>query len=119
MTLQATTVSLELPEPSDLQDWQKTAADYAMHTPDPAKKTLNPAGEWNSTKIVFTTEKVEHWLNGKMVLSFVPWSEDWNIKRNSGKWDGSPDYAKFKTGFIGFQDHGSDLWFRNIKIKKL
>ncbi len=106
-------------EPRDLQDWQKTAADYAMHTPDPAKKTLNPAGEWNSTKIVFTTEKVEHWLNGKMVLSFVPWSEDWNIKRNSGKWDGSPDYAKFKTGFIGFQDHGSDLWFRNIKIKKL
>jgi len=90
-----------------------------MHVPDPAKKILNPAGEWNSTKIVFTTEKVEHWLNGKMVLSFVPWSEDWNIKRNSGKWDGSPDYAKFKTGFIVFQDHGSDLWFRNIKIKKL
>jgi hypothetical protein len=106
-------------EPSDLQDWQKTAADYAMHTPDPVKKTLNPAGEWNSTKIVFTTEKVEHWLNGKMVLSFVPWSEDWNMKRNSGKWDESPDYGKFKTGFIGFQDHGSDLWFRNIKIKKL
>lgn len=105
--------------PGDLQDWQKTAADYAMYTPNPAKKTLNPAGEWNSTKIVFTTEKVEHWLNGKMVLSFVPWSEDWNIKRNSGKWEGSPDYAKFKTGFIGFQDHGSDLWFRNIKIKKL
>jgi len=99
-------------EPRDLQDWQKTAADYAMHAP-------NPAGEWNSTKIVFTTEKVEHWLNGKMVLSFVPWSEDWKKKRNSGKWDGSPDYAKFKTGFIGFQDHGSDLWFRNIKIKKL
>ena len=106
-------------EPSDLQDWQKTAADYAMYTPDPDKKALNPAGEWNSTKIVFTTEKVEHWLNGKMVLSFVPWSDDWNLKRNSGKWDESPDYGKFKTGFIGFQDHGSDLWIRNIKIKKL
>jgi hypothetical protein len=54
-----------------------------------------------------------------MVLSLVPWSDDLNIKRNTGKWDGSPYYAKFKTGFIGFQDHGSDLWFRNIKIKKL
>lgn len=105
--------------PSDLQDWQKTAADYAMYTPDPAIKSLNPAGEWNSTKIVFTPEKVEHWLNGRKVLSFVPWSEDWYERRNSGKWNNAPDYGKYKTGYIGFQDHGSNLSFRNIKIKKL
>ena len=105
--------------PSDLQDWQKTAADYAMYTPDPTIKSLNPAGEWNSTKIVFTPDNVEHWLNGKKVLSFVPWSEDWYKKRNSGKWNNAPDYGKYKTGYIGFQDHGSNLSFRNIKIKKL
>jgi hypothetical protein len=106
-------------EPEKLQDWQSTAADYAMHTPDPTQKVLHPAGEWNSSKIVFTPEKVEHWLNGKKVLSFVPWSEEWYEKRNSGKWDDYPDYGKFKTGYIGFQDHGSSLWFRNVKIKKL
>jgi len=105
--------------PSDLQDWQKTAADYAMYTPDPAIKSLNPAGEWNSTKIVFTPDNVEHWLNGKKVLTFVPWSEDWYKKRNSGKWNNAQDYGKYKTGYIGFQDHGSNLSFRNIKIKKL
>ncbi len=105
--------------PELLQDWQSTGADYAMHTPDPDKKVLHPVGEWNSSKIVFTPEKVEHWLNGQMVLSFVPWSEEWYAKRNSGKWNKTPDYGKFKTGYIGFQDHGSDLWFRNIKIKKL
>lgn len=106
-------------EPEKLQDWQSTAADYAMHTPDPAKKKLNPAGEWNSSKIVYTPERVEHWLNDQMVLSFVPGSADWNEKRNSGKWKDAPDYAKYKKGYIGFQDHGSSLWFRNIKIKKL
>lgn len=106
-------------EPAKLQDWQSTGADYAMYTPDSTQKKLNPAGEWNTSKIVFTPKKVEHWLNGKMVLSFVPWSVDWFKKRNSGKWKNAPDYGKFKTGFIGFQDHGSPLWFRNIKIKKL
>ncbi len=112
--------SLGATDPSALQSWQKTAADYAMHVVEnPDEKVLNPAGEWNSTKIVFTPEKVEHWLNGKKVLSFVPWSEEWYEKKNSGKWEGSPDYGKFKTGYIGFQDHGSNLWFRNIKIKKL
>lgn len=106
-------------EPEKLQDWQSTAADYAMYTPDPSKKILHPAGSWNSTRIVFTPERVEHWLNGQMVLSFVPWSDDWNQRRNSGKWENAPDYGKFKTGFIGLQDHGSDLAFRNIKIKRL
>ena len=70
-------------------------------------------------EIIFTDNLVEHWLNGKKVLSFVPWSDDWYKKKNSGKWDNMPDYGKFKSGYIGFQDHGSDLWFKNVKIKKL
>ena len=105
--------------PEQLQDWQKTGADYAMHVADESQKTLHPVGEWNTSKIVFTPEKVEHWLNGKKLLEFVPWSEDWYAKKNSGKWDNAPDYGKFKTGYIALQDHSSPIWFKNIKIKKL
>ena len=105
--------------PNEIKPLQSTACDYAMTAPDPEQKVLNPAGEWNSAKIVFTPERVEHWLNGKMVLSFVPWDDEWNAKRNSGKWGLAKDYGKFKTGYIGLQDHDSPLWFRNIKIKKL
>ncbi len=106
-------------KPEELKPLQQTASDYAMHPADPKDKVLHPVGEWNSTKIVFTPEKVEHWLNGKMVVSFVPWSEEWYEKKNSDKWKNSEDYGKYKTGFIGFQDHSSPIWFRNIKIKKL
>ncbi|MEM9921676.1 MAG: DUF1080 domain-containing protein, partial [Bacteroidota bacterium] len=105
--------------PAALQPLQQTASDYAMHPADPDKKKLHPIGEWNSSKIVFTPEKVEHWLNGQMVLSFVPWSEDWQAKKENGKWKDYPDYGKFKTGYIGLQDHASPIWFKNIKIKKL
>lgn len=106
--------------PEQLQDWQRTGADYAMYTvQDDSQKILHPAGEWNSSKIVFTPEKVEHWLNGEKLLEFVPWSEDWEKKKNSGKWDNAPDYGKFKSGYIGLQDHSSPIWFRNIKIKRL
>jgi len=102
-----------------LQDWQKTGSDYAMTPADQSQVVLNPVGEWNSSKIVFTPEKVEHWLNGKVVVSFVPWSKEWEAKKNSGKWSNAPDYAKAKKGYIGLQDHASPIWFRNIKIKKL
>ena len=66
---------------ADLQDWQKTASDYAMHPADASQKILYPVGEWNSTRIIFTPERVEHWLNGKKVVSFVPWSEEWQAKK--------------------------------------
>jgi len=102
-----------------LEEWQKTAADYAMYTPDTTQKIIKPAGEWNSSKIIFTPQQTEYWLNGKRVVSFAPWSDDWQKRKNTGKWKDFPDYGKFKKGYIGLQDHDSSLWFRNIKIKKL
>ena len=105
--------------PNELKPLQQTAADYAMHAADTIHKILYPTGKWNSSKIVFTPKKTEHWLNGKKVLEFEPWSEDWYAKKKSGKWKLSPDYGKFKTGYIGLQDHSSTIAFRNIKIKKL
>lgn len=105
--------------PAELKPLQQTASDYAMHPADSKKKILNPVGEWNSSRIIFTPEKVEHWLNGKKVLSFVPWDKAWYEKKNSDKWKNSKDYGKYKTGYIGFQDHSSPIWFKNIKIRKL
>ena len=102
-----------------LEQWQKAGADYAMYTPDDNKKKLNPAGEWNSSKIVYTEKKVEHWLNGELILSFVPQSEDWYQRKNSGKWKDYPNYTKFKRGYIALQDHDSPIWFKTIKLRPL
>jgi Domain of Unknown Function (DUF1080) len=104
--------------PGKLEEWQKCAADYAMYNA-PSDKALKPAGEWNNSRIIFTKEKVEYWLNGKMTVSFVPWSDDWTKRRNSGKWEAYPDYGKATTGLIALQDHGSPTWFKNMKIRKL
>ncbi|MEN8124194.1 MAG: DUF1080 domain-containing protein [Bacteroidota bacterium] len=117
--LTAYNTSVGFENPSQLHPLQKTASDYAMHAADPAQKVLHPVGQWNSTKIVFTEERVEHWLNGKMVLSFKPWTDKWHAKKNAGKWKDASVYGSFKKGYIGFQDHSSPIWFKNIKIKKL
>ena len=82
-------------------------------------KVFNPAGEWNSSRIIFTEKEVEYWLNGKKVLSFTPWSDDWYERKNSGMYRDNKDYGESRTGYIGFQDYGDDLWLRNIKIRKL
>lgn len=102
-----------------LEDWQKTAADYAMYTTDPAKTNIKPAGEWNTSKIVFDNGHVEHWLNGEKVIEFEAWTDDWHARKNSGKWTNAPEYGLARKGVICLQDHGSAAWFRNVKIKEL
>lgn len=108
---------LNFPEP--LEDWQQTAADYAMYPADPDKAVIKPAGEWNTSKIVFDNGHVEHWLNGEIVVEFEAWSEDWFERKNSGKWEDAPEYGLARKGVICLQDHGSAAWFRNVKIKEL
>jgi len=105
--------------PDPLEDWQKTAADYAMYTTDKTKLKVNPAGEWNTSKIVFDNGHVEHWVNGEKVVEFEAWTDDWFARKNSGKWESAPEYGLAHKGVICLQDHGSAAWFRNIKVKEL
>ena len=60
--------------PYPLEEWQKTAADYAMYIPNDQKQVN--LRDWNSSEIIFTPEKAEYWLNGKKMLEFVPWIRD-------------------------------------------
>lgn len=103
--------------PEKLEDWQKTGADYAMYTA--SSKPAKPVGEYNNTKIIFNKGHVEHWLNGVKVLEFQAWSDDWNKRKAAGKWKDAKAYGMSKTGYICLQDHGSEIWFKNIKIKPL
>jgi len=103
--------------PEKLEDWQKTGANYAM---DPAPTAQpNKVGEWNTTRIVVNKGHVEHWLNGKKIVEYQIGSEKWNKEKTTGKWKSAPDYGVSKKGHIALQDHGSEAWFKNIKIKEL
>ena len=101
-----------------LKDLHAIASDYGMY-PGDVEGVVRPAGEWNVSRIIFNKDEASYWLNGKKTLAFVPYSEDWELRRSSGKWAEFPDYGKAKRGLIGLQDHGAEVWFKNIKIKIL
>ena len=102
-----------------LEEWQKLGVDYAMHLPDRSIMKVNPAGEWNNSKIVFDNGHVEHWMNGVKILEFEAWSDDWFERKNSGKWANAPEYGLARKGVLCLQDHGSPASFRNIKLREL
>ncbi len=105
--------------PQKLEEWQSAGANYAMHLADKSKKKLKMVGEWNTSRIVVKDAIVQHYLNGERIIEFEQWTKDWYKRKKEGKWKDTKDYAKYKSGKIGLQDHGNKIWFRNIKIKSL
>lgn len=103
--------------PEKLEDWQKTGANYAMGAPLVA--AAKPVGEWNHTRIVVNKGHVEHWLNGQKTADYQIGSPEWKKARKEGKWKDAKAYGETKKGHIDLQDHGSEVWFRNVKIKQL
>ena len=103
---------------NDLPQLQKTAANYAIEVADSTKK-VNPAGQWNKSKIIKRDAHIEHWLNGKLVLEYDLWTDEWKEQVQNSKWNKYPGYGQAKKGHIGIQDHGGVTRFRNIKIRVL
>ncbi len=103
--------------PEHLEEWQKTGADYAMHLT--TSRPTKPVGEYNHTVIKVNGAHVEHWLNGVKIVEFEAWTPEWNALKAKGKWKDAPGYGLAKKGYIALQDHGSEVWFKNIKLRKL
>jgi hypothetical protein len=82
-------------------------------------RALKPVGEWNVVRVVVRANRVEHWLNGKKVVSYELGSEALGQLIASSKFASLPAFAKAPEGHIGLQNHGDDVWFRKIRIRRL
>lgn len=92
-------------------------------------QNAKPFGEWNTGKIMVYKGTVVHGQNGENVVEYHLWTPQWTellqaSKFSEAKWPlafellnnlGGPN----REGYIGFQDHGDDVWFKNIKVKVL
>jgi hypothetical protein len=92
---------------------------YDMIAADP--KTVKPTGEWNTIVISVQDGSVTHTQNGVKVLEYTLWTPEWDELVANSKFKKFPGFTEgvSKEGFIGLQDHGYTVWFRDIKIREL
>jgi hypothetical protein len=96
----------------------RTGALYDLIAPN-ENKHVNPVGEWNHSVLVFNGNHGEHWLNGQKVVEYDLGSPAMAKALAASKYAPIPWFATRRTGHIVLQDHGDEVYFRNLKIREL
>lgn len=76
-----------------------------------------PPGEFNSSRILVCGSHVEHWLNGVKVLEYELGSPAVMAAVRQSKFKGVKGFGTKLKGHLLLQDHGGEVWFRNIRIR--
>ena len=104
---------------------RQTAAFYDVLAA-PGTRPVKPAGDWNTSRVrvapsgaVAGSARVTHYLNGVSVLEYELNSPELNAAIEKSKFKGIERFGKLQKGHILLQDHGNQVWFRNIKIQRL
>ncbi|MEQ8790987.1 MAG: DUF1080 domain-containing protein [Pirellulaceae bacterium] len=95
-----------------------TGSLYALYEPNENVK-LNAVGEWNTAKIVAHGPRIEHWLNGEKIVEADVASDEWRKRLSQSKFAKHQDFARNTIGRIMLTDHGSPVWYRNLKLTPL
>jgi len=80
---------------------------------------VKPVGEWNKAEIISKQGKLTLILNGVKVVNTTLWDENWKSLVAGSKFAKWENWGTFKSGKIALQDHGDEVWYKNISIKTL
>ncbi len=103
------------------RDGNRTLASlYDLIKADKQKRFLRPIGAWNCGRVVvYPNNKVEHYLNGVKVLEYIRGSKEYRDLVAVSKYVVWKNFGEAEKGHILLQDHGNEVWYRSIKLRKL
>jgi hypothetical protein len=96
----------------------RAGALYDLVAPN-EQKQLRPVGEWNRSRIVFRGNHGEHWLNGQKVVEFELGTARMDSLLAASKYKTIPGFGDKRRGHIVLQDHGDEVYFRELKVRPL
>jgi len=102
---------------ASLYDLIRSDAQMFSKTQGPSLRLNNY--DWNRAKIIVQGQKVQHYLNGIKVIEYVRNTQQWKALVAYSKYKNWPNFGEATLGNILLQDHGNEVFFKNIKLKNL
>lgn len=81
------------------------------------QKEVKDFGQWNKARIIVQGNRISHWLNGRKVVEYDRSTSAFADLIKASKYKDLQNFGKTKTGHLLFQNEGTPVAFRNIKIK--
>lgn len=91
---------------------------YALIAPRIEDKATLPVGRFNQGRIIVDRGHVEHWLNGHKLVEYKWDSPPLHPLIADSKFAEWPRFMKLNHGYIVFQHHGEEVWYRKIRIRR-
>lgn len=85
----------------------------------PSDKKVNPVGQWNHARILSKDKQLTYWLNGEKTIDIERGSKEWRDLVALSKYKVWPNFGELPEGHILLQDHGNQVFYKNIKILDL
>ena len=95
----------------------RTASLYDMIAP--RIEAANPVGEYNKSRIIVNGKRIQHYLNGRLTVDVIVGSPEWEKGFQASKFKDHAEFGKIAEGKILVQDHGDEVWLKNMVIREL
>ena len=98
---------------------QITASLYDVFQPRSQPPRTNPVGEYNIGKVEVRGNRLRHWVNGQITIDECAGSARWADHIAQSKFHDRPGFGQNRCGRIMLTDHNSEVWYRNVYIRRL
>jgi len=96
-----------------------TASLYDLVSPIPETTQLNAEGEFNVGKIRVQNQRVQHWVNGQLTIDEPLTGPRWQNHVSGSKFKDTVGFGENPLGHLMLTDHKSEVWYRNIYVRRL